>query len=73
MMDSFPLEIMGLLRLAAVCSSALFLLVPAHTRAYRDVHTWWYLETEALGHFYQVKLMNIEDRPQTMGCVCLQV
>ena len=64
--DLSSLDSVTLLGLAAIRSSALFLLVSAHACAQGDVYPRRRLESKTLGHFHQIKLVYIEDRPQTV-------
>lgn len=57
---------MALLWLAAIRSSAFFLLVPAHACAEGDVHSRRRLEAKALGDFHEIELVYVEDGPQTV-------
>ena len=72
-----PLGLVGppalLLRLAAVCAPALDLLVAPHAGAQRDVDPRRRRKPKALGHLDQVQLVHVEDGPQAVRRVRLQV
>jgi hypothetical protein len=72
-----PLGLVGppclLLLLAAVRAAALGRLVAAHARPQRNVNPRRCREAKALGHLDQVQLVHVEDGPQAVRRVRLQV
>lgn len=59
------------LGLAAVCPTAFVALL--HAGAKSDVDAWRSGEAEGLGHFNEVKTVDVEDAAQAVGCVGLEV
>ena len=61
------------LRLAAIGSASLLLLVPLHAARQLDVDPGWGGETKAFGEFNQIELMNIEDAAERVRGVGLDI
>lgn len=60
-------------RLAAVGPSSLHLLVPAHAGTQRDVNPRRCVEAKALGHLLEIQLGDVEDGPQAVAGVRVDV
>lgn len=59
--------------LTAIRPPTFLFLIPTHARAERDIHPGRDREAEALGHFNQIELMDVEDGAERMAGVGLQV
>ena len=62
-----------LLRLTSIRPPALNLLVPAQTRAQADINPRRRAESKALRHLDQIQLMHIEDGPERVRSIRLEV
>lgn len=49
------------------------LLVSLHTRSELDIDSWRRGEPETFGHFDQIELVDVKDRPEAVAGVCLQI
>ena len=63
------------LRLAAVVSASLLLLllIPTQAGAQLDVDARRRRESESLGNLDQVKLVHVEDGPERVRGICLEI
>ena len=65
------LNLVPLFWLTSISSSPFFLLVSAHACSQTYVNAWRCGEAETLGYLDEVQFVNIKDRSQTVGRVCL--
>lgn len=71
--SGFPRKPLHLLWLTSVRSPSVPFLIAAHTGSQGNVYSWRCLETEAFGDFDEIKPVNIEDGPQAVGSIRLQI
>jgi hypothetical protein len=67
------LETSTLLRLTPIRPPTLGLLIPTHTRTQSKIHPRRSRKPKALGDLDETQLMHIEDSPQTMARVGLEI
>lgn len=62
-----------LLRLTSISPSTTVLLISCHACTQLNVDSRWGYETEALRHFHEIELIDVEDTTEAVRCIGLQV